>query len=161
MKKHDKPITQHEALLLMSELCARCEQCEHDLREKMRRKGVGATDIDAVIDYLYEHNFLNEERYARAYVLDKMRFNGWGRIKLRLMLASKRVSAPAVACALEQIDEDEYATVLERVVRQKARGVDLSEYAGRQKLLRSVYSRGFEPQLIAGIIKELIAAQRC
>ena len=155
--RNSTPPSREKLLLQMSGLCAKCEQCEHDLREKMRRKGATSADIDQVIDYLYDHNFLDEERYARAYARDKLRFNGWGRLKIRMMLASKRLSREAIAVAMEATDIPEYSEVLEQMVRGKARALDLSDAADRQKLLRSIYSRGFEPQLI---IKAMEALRR-
>lgn len=151
------PPSRDKLLLQMSGLCAKCEQCEHDLREKMRRKGASAADIDHVIDYLYDHRFLDEERFARAYARDKLRFNGWGRIKIRVMLTAKRVSREAIAGAMEATDIPEYLEVLERMVQSKAGSLDLSDAADRQKLVRSIYARGFEPQLI---IKAMEALRR-
>ena len=144
-----------KALLMMCDLCARAEQCESDLRLKMMRKGLDAAGIDRVIDYLYENNYLNEERFAKAYARDKHRFNGWGRLKLRIMLAAKGVGREAVTEALASLDEEEYAGILSRLAASKARTLDLSEHADRQKLLRSLYGRGCEPALIIPVIKRL------
>lgn len=155
MNRPTPPPSREKLLLQMSGLCVKCEQCEHDLREKMRRKGASTADADYVIDYLYDHNFLNEGRYARAYTLDKLRFNGWGRVKIRMMLASKRLGREAVAEAMEAIEEEEYSDILGRVVKAKARGLDLADAVVRQKLLKSVYSRGFEPQMIIRAIEAL------
>lgn len=153
MKREKTTPSREQMLLQLSGLCARGEQCEFDLREKMRKKGVRMADADEIIGWLYDHNFLNESRFARAYARDKHRFNGWGRIKIRMMLRSKRISPDAVSDALESLDEAEYGEVLSRVVASKARSLDLADRADRAKLLRSVYSRGFEPPLIIEAIR--------
>lgn len=139
----------------MSGLCVKCEQCEADLRDKMRRKGVAQADADYVIDYLTTHNFLSEERFVEAYVADKHKFNGWGRIKIRMMLASKRIDRNLVNEALEALDEKEYMEILTRILRTKVRGLDLSDSLTRQKLIRSMYGRGFEPALTSLAIRKL------
>lgn len=155
--KQQRPISRDQALQLMGGLCAKSEQCEYDLRTKLVRKNLSAVDIEYIINYLYDHNFLNEERFARAYVRDKYRFNQWGRIKLRMMLKAKRVQDDAINKALEAIDTDEYLEILRGVVKSKSRSLDVSTQEGRQKLLRSIYSRGYEPALIIPEIKRLAA----
>lgn len=148
MLKPRKIPTREQMLQQMAGLCAKCEQCEHDLREKMRKKGLPGADADAVIDFLYDHNFLNESRFAHAYASDKHRFNGWGRIKIRMMLGMKRVSRDCIDDALAALDEKEYMEILQTLVNAKARDLDLSDAKDRAKLLRSLYGRGFEPALI-------------
>lgn len=148
------PPSRSQILQAMGSLCAKSEQCEQDLREKMRRRGVGSADAEYVIEYLKEHNFLNETRYARAYTLDKLRFNHWGRIKLRLMLASKHLDADTIKYALNEIEEQEYLDILRQVINIKAKKYDIKDPSERQKLIRSVYSRGFEPPLINQVIGE-------
>ena len=155
MKTQKKIPTREQMLQQLAALCAKCEQCEYDLREKMRKKGLPGADADAIIELLYEHNFLNESRFAHAYAQDKHRFNGWGRIKIRLMLAAKRISRDCISEALDSLDESEYAEMLSRHVAAKARGLDLSSPADRAKLLRSVYAKGFEPALIAEAMRRL------
>lgn len=155
--KNKEPIDYDKALLQMCDLCARSEQCEADLREKMRKKGVSPADAARVIEYLYEHNFLNEQRFARAYARDKHRFSGWGRIKIRLMLTSKRISSEAITEGLDAIESEEYERNLLALATSKARSLDLSQLANRQKLLRTLYARGYEPALIIPIIKRLSA----
>lgn len=139
----------------MSGLCVKCEQCEADLRAKMRRKGVAPDDADYVIDYLLKHNFLCEQRFVEAYVSDKHKFNGWGRLKIRMMLASKRIDRALIDEALKALDENEYMEILTRILRTKVRGLDLGDAMTRQKLIRSMYGRGFEPALTSLAIKHL------
>ncbi|MBP3298616.1 MAG: regulatory protein RecX [Muribaculaceae bacterium] len=146
---------ERKVLEAMAALCARSEQCESDLRRKMRSRGVEAEEADAVIDYLYEHRFLDTDRYAGAYVRDKLRHSHWGRIRLRMALAAKRIPAHSAAAALESIDEAEYRGVVALLVERAARTMDLDDAAERRKLTRRLYARGFEPGLTAEIIAEV------
>lgn len=150
-----RPWTRETALSHLADLCARSEQCESDLRQKMRQHAVPLQDADAVIDYLVEHKFIDENRYAFCYVRDKMRFNGWGRMKITMMLRAKRISSPVVKEAVEALDGDEYYAVLLKLLRSAVRGVDLNDYTERMKLLRRLYARGFEPELIKDALDEL------
>lgn len=151
------PWSREKALSHLASLCAAAEQCEADLREKMRRHSLRGEDADAVIDYLYEHRFLDETRFARAYARDKSRLAGWGRIKIDMMLRSKRVAAFAIREALAAIPPDEYREAGERVARSAARSLDLTLYEDRAKLMRRMYARGFEPDLARDIISGLMA----
>lgn len=157
----DKKIPTREKMLeAMAALCARAEQCEADLRRKMKLKGMLPADIDSIIDYLYEHRFLDIDRYAGAYARDKMRYSHWGRLKIRMILAGKRIPAYAVKEALDSLDEGEYRLVLASLVKTAARSLDLSDRNDRAKLTRRLYTRGFEPTLIADTIREQIKSEK-
>lgn len=153
--KTKKQYTPEEALHYAAGLCARTEQCEYDIRGKLAGRGLPLSRIEEIINYLYDHGFLDEARYARAFCRDKARFNRWGRIKIRAHLAARRVGRDAIAEGMAAIDEDEYMRTLRSVAASLARGVDTGDYAGRMKLLRRLASRGFEPDLASAVIREM------
>ncbi|MCM1006105.1 MAG: recombination regulator RecX [Prevotella sp.] len=157
-KKRKTPAvwSQTKALEALAGLCAKSEQCEADLRLKMKQHAVSESDADSVIDRLIELNFLNEDRFAKAYTHDKVRFSGWGRLKVAIMLRSKRLPRFVIDEALAAIDEDEYREVLHKLVRTALRSLDAHNFADRQKLLRRLYSRGFEPELIRRAIDDVL-----
>ena len=132
----------------LAALCARTEQCECDLREKMRRAGLTGADAEKVLARLREGRFLDEGRFARAFAADKVRFAGWGRGKIRMALARKRVPRNLIEEALAGIDRKEYMDALKRAGLAKARSLDLTDYADVQKLYRHMVSRGFETELV-------------
>lgn len=137
-----------EALSVLASLCARSEQCEYDLRLKLRQHAVCEADADKVIDYLAEHRFLDHSRYARAYVRDKIRFNHWGRIKVSVMLKGKGLPACDIREAMAAFPEDEYFNMLLKRIRTAARSSDLHDMSECRKLLRRFQGRGFETSLI-------------
>lgn len=147
--------SREKALERTADLCSRSEQCEADLRGKMRQHQVPAADQDAVIDYLYDHKFLDQSRYARAYVHDKLAYNRWGRTKIRLMLRTKRLDPQVVEEALEAIDPQEYFAVLLKQVGLAARSANLEDYNSRAKILRKFYAQGFETSLITKALDRL------
>lgn len=155
MKKASK-YTSEQALQYAAGICARSEQCEFDIRRKLTSHGISGSEADKVIDYLIDHDFLNEERYACAYSRDKARFSRWGRIKIRAGLFARRVSSAAVATGLAAIDEDSYQDGLHRLTHQLAGADDLSDRDVRMRLMRRLASRGFEPDLISDVIRHEI-----
>ena len=110
--KQRKPITPDNAYLRLATLCARCEHAEGDLRRKLHEWGVDPTHANAIIERLKQERFLDNGRYARAYCRDKLRFNGWGRLKLAFMLKGKGIEQDIIDAALSEIDNEHYALPL-------------------------------------------------
>lgn len=151
--KARKPVTADNALIRLEELCARSEHCVSELTQKMRTWGVPSGDAARVMESLIERGFVDERRYAAAFVRDKYRFARWGRRKISMALSVKRIPRDIINDALDEIDEAEYAAALMSVLASKARGIaEGNTYEGRTKLFRHAVSRGFEPQMIINAI---------
>ncbi|MDE5871015.1 MAG: RecX family transcriptional regulator [Muribaculaceae bacterium] len=151
-----KKPTADEMLIRMAGLCAASEQCSADVRCKIYRQGFSAEEAERMIRYLQQNSYLDEARYARAYAVDKVRFSGWGRLKIRLGLKGKGLGDSTVAQALMNIPDEDYGVALQKVLVSKARNLDLSDVRDRQKLYRQMSSRGFESQLIVRAMREYI-----
>lgn len=137
------------ALSRTAAMCSTSEHCIHELREKMTRWGVEEDDIDRVIDYLVDEKYVDESRFCRAYANDKLRYNHWGRIKISQMLYAMHLGKDDIAQGLDSINEDEYTTILNDVLTQKAKGIKAdSDYERNGKLIRFALGRGFEMDLI-------------
>lgn len=147
-----KPAEPEALRLKMADLCARSEQCEYEIRGKLRKKLLQSSEIDKIIRFLTEERFIDNERYARSFTNDKVRFAGWGRNKIRMALAYKRIPSVLISKAFEEIDEDEYKSALMRVARAKAKILDLEEYEDRAKLYRHLLSKGYESALASKAI---------
>lgn len=151
-----KPITEQDALFRITALCAQSEQCEHALREKMIRWGLTEEACDRIIDRLYDEKYIDEERFARAYARDKMRYNHWGRQKIDQGMRLLRISTAARRAALDELPEQEYLEILQHILKSKARQVKgETEYERTGKLIRFALGRGFEMNLIYKIVPEL------
>ena len=87
-----KILTPPEALHRAAALCSSAEHCTADIREKLARWGVTEADSCTIIDRLVQERFIDEQRYAVAFVKDKFRFSGRGRIKMRYALQQKRTT---------------------------------------------------------------------
>ncbi|MDE5544376.1 MAG: RecX family transcriptional regulator [Bacteroidales bacterium] len=111
--------------------CAYQERSESEVRLKLRTLGAPAALGESVLKKLREENFVNEERFARAYVRGKFRINAWGRLKIRNGLRAKGVDEKLISRALsEEIDEKQYQEAMRKVVAGKG--------------LKTAFSRGFE-----------------
>lgn len=154
-----KEISPKAALSRLEDLCARSEQCTGEARKKLFNWGINPTDADKIINSLIARRYIDDRRYCEAFVRDKVSFARWGKRKIRLALMQKRVAADLINEAIGSIDNDLYFETLKKIVLTKAGTIkDADTYEGRTKLFRFAVSRGFEPDLIAKVIREL--AQR-
>ena len=139
-----KAITEQEAYLQLAALCAQAEHCQQEMRDKMRRWGLDETVQNRIIDRLIKERYVDDERYARAFVKDKIRYNKWGRRKVQQALWMKRIDADIQQRVLDEIDEKEYLDVLRPLLKQKRKSIRaMSDYELRQKLVRFALGRGF------------------
>lgn len=152
-----KILTPPEALHRAAALCSSAEHCTADIREKLARWGVTEADSRTIIDRLVQERFIDEQRYAVAFVKDKFRFSGWGRIKIRYALQQKRIDGSDIDHALATLDEEQYNDRLLELLQAKSRSIrDDDPEARRAKLFRFAASRGFESALIFNALKQVV-----
>lgn len=161
--KGRKIITPEAARLRMADLCARSEQCEYAIRQKLLKMGVFSDAANEILEYLVENKFVDNARYAKSYARDKCRFSAWGPYKIRQGLAAKRISQSDASEGLEALDEADILAAVRRVAKGKARtlhlhGEDCRDQ--RMKLYRHILSRGFDSKMSSMAAKEVIAASK-
>jgi len=138
-----------QAFSKMARLCSRSEQCSADIRKKIAAFELPEETIDEIIKNLKTEKYLDDERYAKAYIKDKFRFNKWGRIKLRHNLRMKGVSENYIQAGLDEIDEEKYKAVLIKTMKTKAKTVKKkNRFEKMGQIIRFAQTRGFEPELI-------------
>ena len=156
MSKPQQPLTPVQALNRASALCAASEQAPGDIRDKLLRWGLTAAEAADVLDQLITQGFIDERRYARAFVNDRFRFNGWGRVKIAYQLKQKGVAADIIAEALATIDEQQYRDRLVDLLRAKWRTVNGRETrAAWAAMMRYAASRGFEASVASPCVKQV------
>ena len=148
-----KTLTPGEALNKVAAYCTLCERCISEVSAKLTAWDVPYAEQERIIAKLIEEKFIDESRYCRAFVNDKLRFNRWGRIKIIAALRDKRLPQEYISEAIESIDDDNYTEILKDVIaikRKEFKGKD--DFQTRQKLIRHAASRGFEPAIILRFI---------
>lgn len=144
-----KPMTGPQAFTKLTALCARSEHCQHDMLEKMRQWGVSAEEQAEVMQRLVNERYVDDARFARAFVLDKVRYNKWGRRKVEQALWVKHIDKAIANEALDDISDEEYLSVLRPLLKQKRRSTKAeNEYELNRKLVRFAISRGFTMDII-------------
>lgn len=151
-----KKVSPEQALVRLEELCVRAERCEAELRRKLMQWAIVPADADSIIASLRARRFLDETRFAAAFVRDKYRFGKWGRRRIVMALRQKNIQSDDIDRALGDIDEEEYRQILAALLRYKAKGMARPlEYDDRNRLFRFAVGRGFEPDLIISEIKTI------
>ena len=144
-----KPITVDEAYNRVASQCVIREYCRADWYRKLLTAGLTQQQVEEVLDRLEDDKFIDEERYCRSFVHDKLFYDRWGRIKITYSLRQKAIANEHIEAALATINEEEYMEILKEVIRQKRRSTKAeNDYELRQKLARFAAGRGFEPGLI-------------
>ena len=139
-----KEMTEQEAYLQLAAFCAQAEHCEQEMRDKMKRWELDETAQNRVIARLIKERYVDDERYARAFVKDKIRYNKWGRRKVQQALWLKHIDTDIQQRVLDEIDEKEYLDVLRPLLKQKRKSIKAeSDYELNQKLVRFALGRGF------------------
>lgn len=147
--KKKKVYTPQQATRKAESYCAYQERAQQEVRDKLYDWGLHHNDVESIISYLIEENYLNEERFATAYVHGKFRIKGWGKVKIKQGLKQKRVSPPLIKIALNQLNAEEYTAKLIEVLEKKNRLIRENDpFKRRNKLFQYALGRGFENQLI-------------
>lgn len=144
-----EPPEEHQALLRLSALCARAEHSSGEMRDKMRRWGLDEEAQDRIMRRLTGEKYVDDERFARLFARDKVRFDRWGRAKIAQALYRKGVAGDIATRVLDDIGDDEYLDALRPLLAAKRRTVSArSDYERDAKLVRFALSRGFGMHLI-------------
>ena len=148
-------MTENDAYSRLSAQCAMGELCIHDVRKKMQRWEIADEVQQRVVERLLDERFIDENRYAHAFVRDKSRYNKWGVTKIRYMLASKGIQQEIISQALEDIDSGRAQVRLDKLMENKFRTLKEDPQC-RLKLLRFGLGRGYGYEEVALVVDTLL-----
>ena len=150
-------LTPEKATQRAQALCARQERCAHDIRLKLKQWQTSNTDTEKIIKQLVADGFINDERYARMFVRDKIKFNKWGPIKITYTLKSKHFPDDLIRIALSEIEDTNDESTLNELLSRKMKGIKAkSPYDLKSKLIRFGISRGFNYEIVRKVASILI-----
>jgi regulatory protein len=146
-------LTCEHALRRLAAYCSRTERCIWDVRCKMDAWKISSGQQNQIIQQLRKEKFLDEERYCKAFVNDKAKYNRWGINKIRFELRKKEIPESLIQEALKNLDPEENRERLRLLIEQKKKTVKgKNEWDIRQKLLRFAVSRGFSQEDIESVM---------
>lgn len=151
--KKPKVYTQMQALIKAESYCAYQERCQQEVRDKLYSWGVHEIQVENVIADLIASNFINEERFAKAYAGGKFRIKKWGRVKISIELKRRKISAYCIKKGLAEIEEEEYIKTLQKVAEVKIKATkERDSKKKKYKVMNYLLSRGFENDLVVEVV---------
>ena len=121
---------------------------QKQIRDYLRKKEYSDDTIEFVMSKLAEYNYIDDKKYAQAYVLTYGK--KYGKLKLKSQLKVKGVSEEIIECVLEDNKVDSIESVASKYLKNKVMSYEVS-----QKLFRFLYSRGYEFDEINSYINKL------
>jgi regulatory protein len=146
---------QKQILIKAASFCAYQERSLKEARQRLREWELTEDEIEPIITELTIQNYLNEERFARAFAGGKFRVKKWGRLKIKQELKLRGVSNDLIQKGLSEIDGDDYEETLRDLLEKKARILRGEPSDIKQKLLRFALSRGFESDIVWDLLKTI------
>ncbi len=154
---NSKTYTLTEAKRKLEQYCVYQDRCHKEVIAKLKEMHMIPLVIDDIISHLIEHNFLNEERFAKSFARGKFNIKHWGRNKIIRELKFRQISSYNIKTALQEFTEEEYYTKLDVITLKKLESIkEPNKYKKRKKLADYLLYRGWESHLVYEKTKALI-----
>ncbi len=147
-----------KAKLKIASYCAYQERCQQEVRTKLYSYELYRDEVEELLSWLIQENYINEERFATTFAGGKFRIKKWGKFKIAQALKQKDISEYCLKKAMQEIDMEDYLVTIKELATKKSSEYALrisNEYQLRDKTAKHIISKGFEPTLVWQIIKEL------
>ena len=149
-------MTEEQTLQKLAALCSQSEHCTSEMKEKMTRWGIDEDAQQRVVEYLVANRYVDDRRYARSFVNDKLKYNKWGPRKIEQSLWMKHIDESIQREALDDVDNEEYISVLRPLLTSKRKTTKAeTDYEMNQKLLRFAIGRGFTFEQVKEVIDDV------
>ncbi len=151
-----KYYSKDDALEVLRKYCVYQDRCHSEVRTRLLKLKIYGDDLEDIIVDLIQDDFLNEERFAKAFVRGKYRMKSWGRYKIERALKEKRVSEYCIRKGMEEILEEEYLENLERLLRKRVNiRPSSNERMLSMELMKFAQSKGYFYEEAKDIVREL------
>lgn len=155
--KAQKTYTVEEAKRALERYCAYQERCHKEVRQKLRDYKMIPEAQEVIIVHLIEHNFLNEERFAKSFVRGKFRIKHWGKQRMERELKFRNISSYNIKTAMAQINPEDYIMSFEQLALKKFNTLkETHPQKKKKKLADYLLYRGWESHLVFEKVNELI-----
>ena len=151
-----------KAKVKVARYCAMGERSPRQVRQKLEKVGLFPSEIDLVIDQLTDENFIDADRFCRAFVNDKLKFNKWGRNRIRLELKTHQISSESIEQALKAVNETLYRQILKDLLEKKWKSLESEEnpLIKKKKSVEYAIRKGFETDLVFQQIEGIMSRAR-
>lgn len=151
-----KTYTVDEARKKIENYCAYQERCHKEVVQKLQSMHMIPEAIDTIVVHLLQHNFLNEERFVKAFVSGKFRIKKWGKQRITIELKQKDISKSIITSALKTINDVTYLNTFHALAEKKANSIkDTNPFKKKKKLADYLLYRGWESHLVYDKVNDL------
>ena len=151
-----KTYTVDEARKKIENYCAYQERCHKEVVQKLQSMHMIPEAIDTIVVHLLQHNFLNEERFAKAFVSGKFRIKKWGKQRITIELKQKDISKSIITSALKTINDVTYLNTFHALAEKKANSIkDTNPFKKKKKLADYLLYRGWESHFVYDKVNDL------
>jgi regulatory protein len=148
--------TGEEAKTKIAAFCAYQERCQKEVREKLHERGLYGDKAEDLIADMISEGFLNEERFAKAFVRGKFRLKKWGRNKIMQDLKFRHISPNCIKYGFREIEDEEYVETLRELAEKKWRSLpEKDPFKKKHKVYQYLIGRGYERDLIQEAISSI------
>jgi len=153
-----KSVSKKEALSKLEKYCIYQDRCQQEVRNKLASLSIYGTDADDILIELIQSNFVDEERFAKAFVSGKYKLKRWGRKLIVQKLKQKRISEFCINIALKQIDKNLYEENLQYLIDKKMSTLlnIKNNFQLKNKLVNYLLTKGYEQDLIWQKLNEIL-----
>lgn len=156
MDKKSGIITAEKGYLKMARVCSRKECAPFDIARKLSRMDLPEAVINKIIDRLKKEKYIDERRFIRSYIHDKLSFNRWGKRKITLSLRQKQLPQRLIDEVFSEISDTSFGESLQLILEKKWKSVKgRTDYEKRGKLIRYALGRGFSMDEVMACIEKM------
>lgn len=151
-----RPKTEQQVLLTLTTQCSQSEHCSQEMRERMDKWEVAKDEQERILDYLRKEKYIDDERFCRFFVHDKMLYNKWGQRKIEQALFLKKIGRDISTPIFEEIPDEDWIEVLKPMIEQKLKTTKgKNDYERSMKTIRWALGRGFLMEHIRNCIHSI------
>jgi len=150
-------LSEPQALNRIAAYCSTTERCEFDVRKKLLGWELTDEVVRRIIERLKKEKFLDDTRFSRSFINDKLRFNKWGKTKIIFELKKRHIPESVYNPILEELSGDEFEQQLMHILSIKVKSVKAkNDYEKKTKLIRFALGRGFSMDLAIKCVNKLM-----
>lgn len=155
--QNTKTYTVEEAKRLLERFCVYQDRCHVEVEKRLFKLNMIAEAKELIIIHLIQHDFLNEERFAKSFVRGKFNQKKWGKIKLKNELNFRKISTYNIKTAFLEIDDEDYHSAIEKLVLKKSNTLSENNlFTKKKKVINYLTQKGYELNMVYPIVNELV-----
>ena len=125
----------------------------NELRDYLKNKEEDTIIIEEVIDKLIDYKYLDDDRFTKAFIKDKLNFTNWGDYKIKNELKRLGVNEEIIYNNMTSIDDNIY---YERINKIIDKDISTNKKYGGIKLKNKIYNHlltlGYSKEKVISII---------